>query len=113
LVEVIDGLLSVREHLLGGDVAQLIKLKATLEDTLAAAVERGKLAAQEYWAQASPDERALLATLMPEVVIAKAWERLPENTDTNQANWFVEGFCRQWWLVEYLNYVCNTPSQTE
>jgi hypothetical protein len=113
LAAIIDDLLSVRELLPGGNVAVLVKLKAILEGTIAAIFEQGQLAAQEYWAQASPDERAHLATLMPEVVIAKAWEHVSENTDTNQANWFIEGFCRQWWLVEYLNYVYNTPSQTE
>ena len=113
LAGIIDDLLSAREHLPGGDIARLIKLKATLEDAIAAIFERGQLAAHEYWAQASPDERAHLATLMPEVVIAKAWEHVPENTDTNQANWFIEAFCRQWWLVEYLNYIYDTPSRTE
>jgi hypothetical protein len=113
LAAIIDDLLSVRELLPAGNVAVLIKLKAILEGTIAAIFEQGQLAAQEYWSQATPDERTQLAKLMPNVVIAKAWEHVPENTDTNQANWFVEGFCRQWWLVEYLNYIYGTPSQTE
>ena len=106
LAGIIDDLLSAREHLPGGDIARLIKLKATLEDAIAAIFERGQLAAHEYWAQASP-------TLMTDVFLAKGWEVVPDNTDTNQANWFIEALCRLWWLVEYLNYIYDTPSRTE
>jgi hypothetical protein len=109
LVQIINGFLTESDHLPDGDISELEKAKVALQGSIGRAYQSGQHASHQRWAQSAPEQQAQLSDLMPETVISAAWSQVPSGLSNSEANWFVEGFCRTWWSVEYVTYVRGTP----
>ncbi|HEX8221555.1 MAG TPA: hypothetical protein VF914_20370 [Chloroflexia bacterium] len=97
MIEAIDGFLSERETIPASRVTELEELRVRFLDTVTPAYEAGKSVAHQIWvAITSDEERTKLMYTLPEDVIIKAWERVPQGLSSSQASWFVEGFCSTW-----------------
>ena len=105
LISIIDGFLSERELLLGGDVTRLEQARARIVQAIAPAFSAGEDAARQRWANASPSDRAQIAALDRSEVSAEAFNMTVGVFSPPEADWFVQGFCRRWYEIDLFDYL--------
>lgn len=111
LIAIIDGFLTERKSLPDGNISELERLRTTLEQKIVPAYRTGQWMASQRWVKSSPKERAELAELDADRVTSEAWNNMPDNMSSSEANWFVEGFCRAD-AGEWFTYVQATGEST-
>lgn len=109
LLTIIKGFLDEQDMFLAGQITRLEGMRTAIQQEVAPAYQAGQAAARQVWMDAPPQERARLARLEAEGVINEAWKHVPHKLPASAANWFLEGFCRIWWTVEFLAYIRGTP----
>lgn len=103
LITIIDGFSGETDIMFQGTITQLNKMRQYLIEVLAPAYQDGLNSAQLRWHQASTEERAALAEFDFPDFRNDAKKQIPQDAKPSQANWFVEGYCRQW-RVEWMEY---------
>lgn len=108
LTTIIAGFLEQKDQLLLGDVTRLEKMQLYSKDYLAPVYQNGQQHSQQQWTTAKPSLRYQLQNLSPSEVRERAWNIVPREVSPTEANWCVEGFCRRWWEIDYVEHILNT-----
>src|SRR5436190_15370166 len=108
LATVIDGFLSAREHIPGGNQTQLERLRNAIEQKIVPAYQAGKAAAQRWWQDSSVEEKAAFEESELSILTDETRKQAPPELSESAVNWFVEAYCKTM-AMEWLYYVGNTP----
>ena len=100
---IIAGFLDECAWLFEGDQTRLIKMQMCITDQLGPAYHAGQATAQSVRQRASVVEHQQLLNAAVADVRQMGSERVPTNVSPPAGSWFMEGFCRQWWQIEYIH----------
>lgn len=105
LLRIANSFLNEPQYLHNNDQVRLRHIADYLNEHLLKVYLLGQERAHSYWTGVDTNERNSLLAFSVSEVRSEAINELPEDLSLSEQNWFIEGFCRSWWQVEYIAYI--------
>lgn len=104
LVKLIDYILDIQAHSPNPSqsfpsVKMCESWKVRIREQLTSIYQDGRKMAHKTWEAENKEERQHLITATIDEVIRLGRDKTPKVFDENQAEWFLQGFCGEWWTI--------------